>query len=133
MAGLIDSGYLRFPFDIDAASGNPAVSGRAAHIREQIEQVLFTNPGERLFRPEFGVGIRHMVFEPNSQALWGIVSRQLGAALTDVLFGEVDPRTLEVDVSGDGEQLVVRVAYTLAAINRQESHTFAIGSGGSGG
>ncbi len=36
------------------------------HIREQIEQVLFTDPGDRVFRPEFGAGVRRLVFEPNS-------------------------------------------------------------------
>lgn len=133
MSGLIDSGYLQFPLRMDTATNRPAVSGRAAHVREQIEQVLFTNPKERVFRPEFGIGVRRMVFEPNSRALWDMVEKQLNAALADVLFGEVDPRTLEVDVSGDDGQLVIRVAYTLAAINRQESHTFTAGSGGNGG
>ncbi len=36
------------------------------HIREQIEQVLFTDPGERVFRPELGAGMRQLVFEPNT-------------------------------------------------------------------
>ena len=39
---------------------------RVRHIREQIEQVLFTDPGERVFRPEFGAGVRRLVFEPST-------------------------------------------------------------------
>jgi hypothetical protein len=36
------------------------------HIRDLIEQVLFTSPGERVNRPDFGSGLRQLVFAPNS-------------------------------------------------------------------
>ena len=46
--------YMRFPFEIDRDGA--VTSDRARHVREQIEQVLLTIPGERVFRPEFGAG-----------------------------------------------------------------------------
>jgi phage baseplate assembly protein W len=96
------------------------VASRAQHIRGQIEEILFTLPGERVFRPEFGAGLRALLFEPNASPLWQVTQRRLAAALGEALTGEVDPRSLEIEVSGVDAQLVVRIAYTLAAIGRRE-------------
>jgi hypothetical protein len=120
MPRLIDPGYMAFPFRI--GKNGAATSQRVAHVREQIEQVLFTNPGERVFHPEFGVGVRALVFEPNGSALWEITRKRLLASLADALQGEVDPKTLEVDVQGEEEKLYVVISYTLAAIGHTESH-----------
>lgn len=55
-----------YPYTIDN-SGRTATAGRDPHIRQLIEQVLFTAPGERVNRPDFGVNIRQFVFAGNSQ------------------------------------------------------------------
>ncbi len=124
MAGLINPDYMRFPFEI--GSDGCVVSQRNQHIRQQIEQVLFTHPGERLFRPDFGAGVRSMLFEPNNNILWEMTKKRLIAALSEALKGEVDPGTLVVDVDGDEEKLVVIISYTLATINRNERQEFLI-------
>ncbi len=119
--------YLSFPFRMKSDGG--ATSGRAAHVREQIEQVLFTDPGERVFRPEFGAGVRRLVFEPNSTALWEVVRKRLQASLNVALQGEVDPKTLEIEVSADEdnpERLLIEVSYVLATIRHRESHNFTL-------
>ncbi len=131
MPKLSDPAYLAFPFRIGASG--PATSARVEHVREQIEQVLFTDRGERVFRPEFGAGLRALVFEPNDSALWEIARKRLLASLAEALRGEVDPKTLEVSVDGEGEKLLVRIAYALAAIGHRETHTVTIDEGGSGG
>lgn len=132
MASLSESQYLKFPFSVGV--DGPKTSSRSEHIREQIEQVLFTDIKERVFRPEFGVGVRRLVFEPNNVALRNTTLKRLSASLAEALFGEVDPATLEIDVSNEDEKLIISVSYILAAINRQESHTFVLGSsGGSNG
>ena len=118
------SQYLKFPFSVDG--NGPRTSTRTQHIREQIEQVLFTSPKERVFRPEFGVGIRNLVFEPNNSTLRNITHKQLLTSLADALHGEVDPRTLGVDITQEEGRMVIQISYTLAAINKQESHTFSI-------
>ncbi len=125
MPNLADPRYLKFPFRV--GRDGPASSARAEHVREQIEQVLFTDPGERVFHPEFGVGLRSLLFEPNAQALRELTRKRLLASLADALQGEVDPRTLEIEVDPDGERLQIRVAYALAAIGHRESHAIAIG------
>lgn len=130
MARLTASTYLTFPFRV--AADGPATSGRARHVREQIEQVLFTNPGERVFRPEFGAGIRSLVFEPNASALWQVTRKRLIASLAEALHGEVDSRTLEVEVEGEGEKLMVVISYALATLGHSERHEIAVGSGGGG-
>ena len=128
MPGLSESQYLKFPFSV--GDDGPKSSSRSEHVREQIEQVLFTSPKERVFRPEFGVGVRRLVFEPNNAALRNTTIKRLNASLSEALHGEVDPRTLEIDVSNEGEKLLIHISYVLAAINKQESHTFEVGSSG---
>jgi uncharacterized protein len=135
MPRLSDSNYLAFPFRINGSSG-PVTATREAHVRGQIEQTLFTAPGERIFRPEFGAGARRLVFEPYTAALAQITSKRLSATLADVLRGEVDPRTLEIEViPGDGMssaegRLELSVTYRLATINRDERHVFSRGDHG---
>ncbi len=124
MARLINPDYMSFPFEIGA--GGSATSQRNHHIREQIEQVLFTNPGERIFRPDFGAGVRSLIFEPNNNILWEVTKKRLIAALSDSLKGEVDPGTLEVDVDGDEEKLKIIISYTLATINPNERQEFTM-------
>lgn len=123
---LTDPPYLAFPLRIDDRGG--ALAGRSRHIRGQIEQVLFTMAGERVFRPEFGAGVKTLLFEPNSSALWALTQRRLTASLSEALAGEVDPKTLNVDVMGEEAHLIITVSYTLAALGHPERHRFAIGA-----
>src|SRR3546814_13891982 len=63
-----DPRFLDFPFGLDA-SGRTAETDADAHVRDLIRQVLFTNPGARVNRPDFGCGLRQLVFAPHSDAL----------------------------------------------------------------
>lgn len=60
--------YFDFPFHIDSR-GRSAETGIDDHVRDLIYQVLFTNPGERVNRPDFGCGLKQLVFAPLSDAL----------------------------------------------------------------
>jgi len=128
---LIDPQYLKFPFSMTA--DGPEASRRKAHVREQIEQVLFTNPGERIFRPSFGAGIRRLVFEPNTASLKEVVQKRLAASLQEALQGEVDPRTLEINITRDNEKLTISISYMLATIGYREVHDFTLSPGGGDG
>ena len=128
MPRLINPDYLSFPLRITEAGA--AVSGRAAHVREQIEQVLFTEPGERVFRPEFGAGIRALIFEPNGSVLAGVLHKRLLDSLSDALQGEVDPKSLDIKVDAEDEKLKVWIAYSLATVGHNESYEIPL-SGGS--
>ncbi|MEM9292165.1 MAG: GPW/gp25 family protein [Acidobacteriota bacterium] len=126
-----DPGALGFPFRV--GTDGPAAAGRLGRVRHRILSVLFTNPGERAFRPEFGAGVEALVFEPNASALREVTRKRLTASLRSALEGEVDPRTLEVTVEGEAETLTVTVRYVLAAVGREERHVFAVGGGAGGG
>ena len=58
-----------FPFRIDPGSAQAAQSPYAVHVDEMIRQILLTTPGERADLPEFGCGLRRLLFAPNSDAL----------------------------------------------------------------
>jgi len=123
---LDNAEFMRFPLQISAEGS--VNSSRRAHVREQIEQVLFTHPGERWFRPEFGVGIRALLFEPNGTALWELTKKRLLASLADALRGEVEASSIEVKVEGVEEKLLIVIAYSLAAINHTEKVEFMVNS-----
>lgn len=116
--------FMKFPLEMGA--NGAATSKRREHVREQIAQVLFTAPGERWFRPEFGVGISALVFEPNNATLWEVTKKRLLASLGEALKGEVDPSSLEVSVAGDGATLNITIGYKLATINHTEKIQFAL-------
>ena len=118
---------LAFPFRVTAAG--PATSRRSAHVREQIEQVLFTLPGERVFRPEFGGGVAALVFEPNDAPLAEVTRRRILAALAEALRGEVDASSVDVEIEAEGERLGIVVRYRLAAIGVTQSQRFELGGG----
>ena len=122
--------YMAFPFRL--GHGGAATVARFDHIRQQVEQVLFTSPGERVFRPEWGFGARQHVFEMNAQPLWDYARNRLFGALADALAGEVDPKTIQVDIGapeGQPEVMLVRISYTIAALQSQEVHEFEVSHG----
>jgi phage baseplate assembly protein W len=108
------------------------MASRAEHVRGQIEQLLFTLPGERVFRPDFGAGVKAMLFEPNSSPLWQMTRKRLLASLAQALSEEVDPRSISVEVTGSDATLTITVSYRLATIGVQQQQSFSLG-GGQGG
>jgi hypothetical protein len=120
--------YMRFPFTVGEQGA--LVSSRHQHVREQIEQILFTNPGERWYRPDFGIGARALVFEPNSSPLWELVKKRLLATLAEALKGEVLPESLEVEVTGENERLLIQIGYQLAALQHSEKLQFVLNGDG---
>ena len=131
MSRLNAPDYMKFPLTI--GDDGAMTSNRLDHVRETIKIVLFTNPGERWFRPEFGLGAVALIFEPNAPPLWEVTKKRLIASLSEALAGEVDPKTLEViideEASKDG-RLHITIGFTLAAINHTERNKYAIGQVG---
>lgn len=124
---LPSQSFAAYPFRIGKDGAKNVL--RLAHIRDQVEQVLFTSPGERVFRPEFGFGARAFVFEPNRAQVWEIARNRLMASLAEALAGEIDPKTLKVDVGADPEKpeiLRVHIEYVVAALQKEEHHDFVV-------
>jgi len=122
---LSDPPYLAFPLRIHSTGAAKANRGR--HVRDQIEQVLFTMAGERVFRPEFGAGVQALIFEPNASVVWQVARKRLVASLAEALTGEVDPRSIEVDVGGEDATLTITISYSLATLGIRENQTFTLG------
>jgi phage baseplate assembly protein W len=101
--------YLAFPFSVDGR-GRTATTGENQHIRDMIEQVLFTNPGERVNRPDFGCGLKRLLFMPNSQPLAAATQVLVKSALQKWLENEIQVEQVEID--NQDSQLVVSVTYT---------------------
>jgi Bacteriophage baseplate protein W len=99
---------LDFPFHIDPRGRSAEVSGDD-RIRDMIEQVLFTTPGERVNRPDFGCGLLQLVFAPNSDTLAAAVQMTVQGSLQQWLGDliEVD----SVDVQNQEAELQVSVRY----------------------
>ncbi|MGN6756509.1 MAG: GPW/gp25 family protein [Thermomicrobiales bacterium] len=105
------SGFdIDFPFHFDSR-GRTATTGRDDHVRDMIEQLLFTNPGERVNRPDFGSGLLQLVFAPNNSELAAALQFTMQAALQRWLGDLIQIEALEVD-SADAT-LRVAVQYTV--------------------
>ncbi len=105
-----------FPFRIDPASGQAAQTSYAAHVRQMIRQVLLTAPGERADLPEFGCGLRQLIFAPHSEALEATTQLIVQQALNRWLAGQVEVKTVKVlppEETGDEAQLALRIEYQL--------------------
>lgn len=99
-----------FPYHFDGR-GKTAQTTDEDHVRDLIEQVLFTTPGERVNRPTFGSGILQLVFAPNNDALATATQVTVQAALQQWL-GELI-LVEAVDVENDEAALRVQVRYVL--------------------
>ena len=101
--------YVDFPFQFDG-KGRTRTTNRDEYIRDLIRQVLFTSPGERVNRPEFGCGLMLLVFAPNSEALQAATQFQVQTALQRWL---ADVLTVDdVQVAAQESRLDVTVIYT---------------------
>lgn len=76
--------------------GRTADTDDTDHIRDMIEQLLFTSPGERVNRPDFGSGLLQLVFAPNSPELAAALRFTTQAALQRWLSDLIDVQALEV-------------------------------------
>ena len=113
--------FLRYPYQFDGR-GHTAEADEAAYIRGLIEQVLFTAPGERVMRPDFGSGLMQLVFAPNSPELAATLQFTVRAALQHWLSDVIEVRSLEV--LSEESELRVALAYTIRRTGEQRTDTF---------
>jgi len=115
---------IDFPFRFESR-GRTAATDNDDHIRDLIEQFLFTNPGERVNRPDFGAGLLQLVFVPNSPELAAAVQFTVQAGLQAWLGDLIDVRRLEVTSEEAG--LRVHIQYAIKRTGDERSHTFEKG------
>src|SRR6188508_1247238 len=112
---------IDFPIQLDSRGG-VATTGDDDHVRDLIEQVLFTSPGERVNQPDFGSGLLQMVFAPNSPELAAALQFTTQAALQRYLGDLIDLR--ELQVTSDDAKLNVTVRYAVRRTGSEVTETF---------
>jgi phage baseplate assembly protein W len=103
--------------------GRTAPTPAAQHLRDLIEEVLLTAPGERVMRPTFGSGLLQLAFEPNSDQLAAALQMLVQGALQSGLGDLIEVAAVSITQS-DGT-LSISVAYTVRSTGEATTATFA--------
>ena len=117
---------IDYPFRFDQR-GRTAQTDDDDHIRDLIEQVLFTAPGERVNRPDFGSGLMRLVFAPNSDELATTTQFLVQGSLQQWLGDLIQVN--EVSVVTDDSKLLVTIQYTVRRTQEQQTAQFSRGGG----
>jgi phage baseplate assembly protein W len=112
---------IAFPFRADRR-GRTAHAAHAAHVHDLIEQLLFTSPGERVMRPDFGCGLLDLVFAPNSPELVSTLELSVQASLQRWLGDLID--VVALDVISDDNAVRVHLSYVLRATGARTDDVF---------
>ena len=116
---------LHCPYSFDG-HGRSREADEASWIRGLIHQVLFTAPGERVMRPDFGSGLRELVFAPNSPELAATVQFLVQGALQQWLADLIQVESVEV--SAVDARLAVQVQYRILRTNQRHADSFVQGA-----
>jgi len=109
-----------FPLHFDSR-GRTASPDESGHIRDMLEQLIFTNPGERVNRPDFGSGLLQLIFAPNSPELASTVQFTLQAAVQRWLGDIIDVQKIAVE-SVDSS-LTIEIDYVIRRTREQQTAT----------
>ena len=112
---------IDFPLHFDSR-GRSAATDESDHIRDLIEQLIFTDPGERVNRPDFGSGLRQLIFAPNSPELAATLQFTLQAAIQTWLGDVIELRSLEVRAVDAA--LTIDMKYAIRRTNAEQTATF---------
>ena len=118
---------IEFPYRFDDR-GRTANTDVEDHVRDMIEQVLFTVPGERVNRPDFGCGLLQLVFAPNSDTLAAAVQMSVQGALQQWLGDLIQVGSVQVE--SQEATLHVLVQYTVRRTQQQQAAQFMRGGVG---
>jgi phage baseplate assembly protein W len=118
---------LDYPFHFDSRRGT-AAADEQAHIRDLIEQVLFTAPGERVNRPTFGSGLMQLVFAPNGDELAATTQFLVQGSLQQWLGDLIEVES--VQVQNQDSSLRVTIQYVIRRSQARQVAHFARGGTG---
>ena len=117
---------IDFPFHFDSR-GRTAATDDDDHIRDMIEQFLFTNVGERVNRPDFGSGLLQLIFAPNSQELASTLQFTVQAGLQQWLGDVIEIQALEV--TSEEATLRLELRYLVRRTQEIRTETFIRSTG----
>jgi phage baseplate assembly protein W len=111
-----------FPLRFDGR-GRTAEANDDKHVRDMIEQLLFTAPGERVNRPTLGSGVLQLVFAPTGDALAAALRLSVQAALQEWLGDVIE--VADVQVENDDAALRLEVRYVVRRTGETRIATLA--------
>lgn len=111
---------INFPFKFDGR-GQTASCNESDHIRQMLEQLIFTSPGERVNRPTFGSGVLQLIFAPNSPEVAATLQFTMQAAVQQWLGDVIQLQNLEV--TSTDSTLTVDLSYSIRRTNEEQSLT----------
>ena len=117
---------LDYPYHFDGRR-RTADTTEDEHVRDLIEQVLFTAPGERVNRPTFGSGVLQLVFAPNGDALASATQLTVQGALQQWLGDVIQVEAVEV--VNEDSTLEVKVQYVVRRTQQRQVAQFTRGGG----
>jgi hypothetical protein len=112
---------IDYPFHFDGL-GRTARAEYPDHVRDMIEQFIFTNPGERVNRPDFGSGLLQLLFAPNSPELAATLQFTIQAGLQRWLGSVIEISSLQV--TSYESSLRVDLEYILRQTGELRQETF---------
>jgi hypothetical protein len=112
---------IDYPFHL-AGQRRTATTSQDEHIRDLIEQVLFTAPGERVNRPDFGCNLMQLVFAPNSDELATATQFLVQGALQRWLNELI--QVASVDVDSQDSTLRITVSYIVRRNQQAQTAQF---------
>lgn len=112
---------IDFPYHFNDF-GRTASTGLEDHVRDMIEQLLFTSPGERVNRPDFGSGLLQLLFAPNSPELAAALQFTAQAALQRYLGDVIEVKELQVE--SDQSTLSVVIKYVILSSGSSQTAQF---------
>jgi phage baseplate assembly protein W len=113
---------IDYPFHFDSR-GRTASTYEADHIRDMIEQLILTSPGERVNRPDFGSGALQLIFAPNSPELAATVQVTLQAAIQRWLADVIELGDLTVEA--DDSSLTIDLRYKIRRSGEEQTQTIS--------
>ncbi|MDF0545071.1 GPW/gp25 family protein [Sphingobium sp. H39-3-25] len=113
---------VSFPYRFNALGRTAAPETEAEHVRDLIMQLLFTAPGERVMRPDFGTGLPQLLFGPASPDLAAATQMLVQGALQQWLGDRIEAR--EVRVTANDSAIEVLVSYALRSTGELRSDVF---------
>ncbi len=104
--------HLAFPFRVGSNGRAVQVTTLEEHVRDELVQLILTNPAERLFLPEFGGGVRRLVFENIDETTGAMVKAVLTRSISRWLGHRVTLENLTVEI--ENETITVDLKYRIA-------------------
>lgn len=112
--------FLDYPYSV-SGTGTPQTTEPDDHLRDLILQVLFTNPGERVNLPEFGVGLQRLVFAPNGDTLRSSVQFLITTNLQRWLGDRIDVEQVNVSSEpGFEQEVTIEITYIVKADQQRQ-------------